>query len=154
MVLKLLREQRLRLTPRQPPRSIGDPEPLDLGHAARPEVCDVCCADCGAGATVGMHEVDGDLAADPRQGGIAFLSIAVGVIYALGLPLEARAPLHLLLAVLSVLFTLVNANHAGLPLLGEHPRVSKHGRHVGIVFAPFWLAASVLNVMAFLAGGA
>lgn len=86
---------------------------------------------------------------EQRQGGIAFTSVVVGVLYALGLSLDARAPLHLVLAVMSVLFTLVNANQAGIPLLGEHPRVSKHGKHVGLLFAPFWLAASVLNILAF-----
>lgn len=87
---------------------------------------------------------------EQRQGGIAFLAVAAGVLYGVGLPLDARAPLHLLLAVMSVLFTVVNANHAGIPLLGHHPRVSRHGKHVGIVFAPFWAFAAGLNVVAFL----
>ena len=91
---------------------------------------------------------------EQRQGGIAFLSVAAGVIYALSLPLDARAPVHLLLAVMSVLFTLVNANQAGVPLLGEHPRVSRHGKHVGLLFAPFWLVVSVLNILAFSSGAA
>jgi hypothetical protein len=51
--------------------------------------------------------------------------------------------------VMAVLFMLVNANHAGLPLLGRHPRVSSAGRNVGIVFAPFWAAAAMLNWLAF-----
>lgn len=89
---------------------------------------------------------------EQRQGGIAFLSVVAGVIYALGLPLDARAPLHLLLAVMSVLFTLVNANHAGVPMLGKHPRVSRHGKHVGLLFTPFWMVASVLNLLAFTSG--
>ncbi len=50
---------------------------------------------------------------------------------------------------MSVLFALVNANHAGIPGLGQHPRVSRHGRHVGMVFAPFWVGAAVLNILAF-----
>lgn len=91
---------------------------------------------------------------EQRQGGIAFLSVAAAVVYGLGLPMEDRAPLHLLLLVMSVLFTLVNANHAGVPFLGRHPRVSRHGRHVGMVFAPFWAGASALNVLAFLAASA
>jgi len=86
---------------------------------------------------------------EQRQGGIAFLSVVAGVMYGLGLPLDGRAPLHLVFAVMSVLFALVNANHAGIPGLGHHPRVSRHGRNVGIVFAPFWVGAAVLNVLAF-----
>lgn len=86
---------------------------------------------------------------EQRQGGIGFLSVIVGVLYGLGLPLDGRAPLHLMFAVMAVLFALVNANHAGIPGLGRHPRVSRHGRHVGIVFAPFWAGAAVLNILAF-----
>lgn len=87
---------------------------------------------------------------EQRQGGIAFLSIAAGILYAITLPLEARVALHGLLAIMAVLFTLVNANHAGVPLLGHHPRVSRHGKHVGWVFTPFWAAAAALNAFAFL----
>lgn len=86
---------------------------------------------------------------EQRQGGIAFVSVAVGVVYGLGLALDARAPLHLVFGVMSVLFALVNANHAGIPGLGRHPRVSRHGRHVGLLFAPFWGLAAVLNLLAF-----
>lgn len=91
---------------------------------------------------------------EQRQGGIAYLSAAAAILYGLGLSPEARAPLHFLFAVMSVLFTLVNANHAGFPGLGHHPRVSPHGRNVGFVFTPFWTAAAVLNVMAFLEASA
>lgn len=87
---------------------------------------------------------------EQRQGGIAFTSVIAGVIYALTLPVDERAPLHLLLAVMSALFTLVNANNAGIPGLGHHPRVSPHGRNVGILFAPFWAVATACNVAAFL----
>jgi len=55
----------------------------------------------------------------------------------------------LLFGVLSLLFALVNANHAGIPELGEHPRVSRHGRNVGILFAPVWAVSAVLNLWAF-----
>ncbi len=88
---------------------------------------------------------------EQRQGSLAFLSVVVGVIYGLTLTLAERHPLHLVLVVMSALFMLVNANHAGIRFLGHHPRVSRHGRHVGIVFAPFWAAATVLNVLAFTA---
>jgi len=86
---------------------------------------------------------------EQRQGALAFLSVIAGAVYAMQLPLEDRAVLHLLLLVMSVLFMLVNANHAGIPFLGKHPKVSRNGRNVGIVFSAFWLAASVLNYLAF-----
>jgi len=87
---------------------------------------------------------------EQRQGALAFLSVAVGIVYAIGLPLGARAPLHLVLGVMSLLFALVNANHAGIPFLGHHPRVSRHGKHVGIVFTLFWAVVTGLNAIAFL----
>ena len=86
---------------------------------------------------------------EQRQGSLAFLSIIAGAIYGLQLPIDDRAVLHLLLLVMSVMFMLVNANHAGIPFLGKHPKVSRNGRNVGIVFSGFWLAASVLNYLAF-----
>jgi hypothetical protein len=86
---------------------------------------------------------------EQRQGALAFLSIIVGAVYGMQLPLGDRAVLHLVLLVMSVLFMLVNANHAGIPFLGKHPKVSRNGRNVGIVFSVFWLAASVLNYLAF-----
>jgi hypothetical protein len=86
---------------------------------------------------------------EQRQGSLAFLSVVVGVIYGLTLTLTERNPLHLVLGVMSALFMLVNANHAGIPLLGHHPRVTRHGRNVGIVFAPFWAIATILNFVAF-----
>ncbi len=86
---------------------------------------------------------------EQRQGSLAFLSVIAGIIYGLSLPLKERAVLHLVLLVLSILFMLVNANHAGIPFLGNHPKVSRNGRNVGIVFTGFWLAATILNYMAF-----
>ena len=86
---------------------------------------------------------------EQRQGALAFLAVAVGVTYGLTLPLPDRHVLHLMLGVMAALFALVNANHAGLAALGWHPRVSGNGRHVGLVFAPYWIAAAVLNGMAF-----
>jgi len=86
---------------------------------------------------------------EERQGSLAFLSITAGVVYGMQLPLDDRAVLHLLLLVMSVMFMLVNANHAGIPFLGKHPKVSRNGRNVGIVLSVFWLAASVLNYLAF-----
>ncbi len=55
---------------------------------------------------------------------------------------------------MAALFALVNANHAGVPFLGRHPRVSRRGRNVGIVFAAFWGVAAGLNGLAFLGGAA
>jgi hypothetical protein len=86
---------------------------------------------------------------EERQGSLAFLSVIAGAVYAMQLPLDDRAVLHLLLLVMSVMFMLVNANHAGIPFLGKHPKVSRNGRNVGIVLSVFWLAASVLNYLAF-----
>ena len=86
---------------------------------------------------------------EQRQGSLAFLAVVAGVIYGLTLTLTERNPLHLVLAVMSALFMLVNANHAGIGFLGHHPRVTRHGRNVGIVFAPFWAVATVLNFVAF-----
>lgn len=86
---------------------------------------------------------------EQRQGSLAFLSIIAGVVYGMQLPLEDRAMLHFVLLVMSVMFMLVNANHAGIPFLGKHPKVSRNGRNVGIVFSVFWLVASVLNYWAF-----
>jgi hypothetical protein len=87
---------------------------------------------------------------EQRQGALAFIAVAVGALYGVTLPLDERGALHLLFAVMSVLFAAVNANHAGIPLLGHHPRVSRHGRNVGLVFTPFWVAAAGLNVAAFV----
>lgn len=87
---------------------------------------------------------------EQRQGAIGFTAVAVGAIYGMGLELAARQPLHLLFGVVAVLMMLVNANQAGfLPFFGKHPRVSKHGRNVGIVFTPFWLVVALLNWLAF-----
>ncbi|MEL6916063.1 MAG: hypothetical protein AAFP13_16325 [Pseudomonadota bacterium] len=88
---------------------------------------------------------------EQRQGALAFIAVAVGVLYGLTLPLAERHALHVVLGVLAALFTLVNANHAGVPFLGQHPRISRNGRHVGLLFAPFWAAATVLNVLGFAA---
>lgn len=86
---------------------------------------------------------------EQRQGSLAFLSVNAGVIYGLTLTLTERNPLHLVLGVMAALFMLVDANHAGIRFLGHHPRVTRHGRNVGIVFGPFWALATVLNVLAF-----
>lgn len=88
---------------------------------------------------------------EQRQGALAFLAVAVGAVYGLTLPLADRHALHLVFGVMAGLFLLVNANHAGLPLTGHHPRVSRNGRNVGLVFAPFWAGVTALNAIAFAA---
>lgn len=88
---------------------------------------------------------------EQRQGALAFLALAAGVLYALTLPLADRHALHVVLAIMSGLFAMVNANHAGLPVFGRHPKLSRNGRNVGIVFAPFWAASTVLNGLAAVA---
>jgi hypothetical protein len=91
---------------------------------------------------------------EQRQGALAFIAVAVGVLYGLTLPMADRHALHLVFGVMAALFTLVNANHAGVPLLGHHPKVSRNGRHVGLVFTPFWAATTVLNILSFAAATA
>lgn len=91
---------------------------------------------------------------EQRQGALAFIAVAAGVLYGLTLPLADRHALHVVLGIMAALFTLVNANHAGVPLLGRHPRISRNGRHVGFVFAPFWAVATVLNYLGFAAATA
>lgn len=86
---------------------------------------------------------------EQRQGALAFLAVAAGVVYGLTLPLADRHALHFVFAVMAGLFTLVNANHAGIAFLGNHPKVTRNGRHVGIVFSLFWAITTALNVVAF-----
>lgn len=88
---------------------------------------------------------------EQRQGAIGFAAAAAGSFYGLGLGLADRDALHLVFGVVSILMLLVNANHAGVPGLGHHPRVSRNGKHVGMVFVPFWAVASVLNLLGFMA---
>lgn len=86
---------------------------------------------------------------EQRQGALAFIALAAGVIYGLGLPLADRHALHFVLGIMAGLFAVVNANHAGIPGLGHHPKISRNGRNIGIVFAPFWAVVAVLNYLAF-----
>jgi hypothetical protein len=86
---------------------------------------------------------------EQRQGAIGFTAVAAGAVYGLMLGLVERNPLHLVFGVVAVLMMLVNANQAGIPFLGNHPKVSPNGRNVGIVFTPFWLVAAILNWLAF-----
>lgn len=86
---------------------------------------------------------------EQRQGAIGFAAAAIGALYGLTLGLADRDALHVVFGVISLLMMLVNANQAGFPLFGNHPRVSARGKHVGLVFTPFWAAAAVLNYLGF-----
>ena len=88
---------------------------------------------------------------EQRQGALAFIAVAAGVAYGLTLPVADRHALHFVFGIMAALFALVNANHAGVPGLGHHPKVSRNGRNVGIVFAPFWIVVTVLNYLGFAA---
>ena len=88
---------------------------------------------------------------EQRQGAIAFIAVAAGVIYGLSLPVSDRHALHLVFGIMACLFAIVNANHAGVPVLGHHPRISHNGRNVGLVFAPLLAAVTVLNYLGFAA---
>ena len=82
---------------------------------------------------------------EQRQGAICFTAVAAGAVYGMTLPLAERDPLHFVFGMVAVLMMLANANHAGIPFLGKHPKVSRHGKHLGIAFAPFWAVVAVLN---------
>ncbi len=86
---------------------------------------------------------------EQRQGAICFTAAAIGAVYGLSLELVDRDALHFVFGVIAVLMMLVNANQAGFPFFGNHPRVSRNGKHVGIVFTPFWAVAALCNVLGF-----
>lgn len=90
---------------------------------------------------------------EQRQGAIGFIAVAASAIYGMTLGLAERNPLHFLFGVVAVLMMLVNANQAGWLPFGKHPRISQHGKGVGIAFTPFWLAVAVLNYFAFTYSG-
>lgn len=86
---------------------------------------------------------------EQRQGAIGFAAAALGAVYGLTLGIADRDALHFVFGVIAALMTLVNANQAGLPMFGHHPRVSTNGKHVGFVFTPFWAVATALNWLGF-----
>lgn len=86
---------------------------------------------------------------EQRQGAIGFAAASVGAVYGLTLGIADRDALHLVFGVIAALMMLVNANQAALPVFGSHPRISTNGRHVGLVFTPFWAFATVLNWLGF-----
>lgn len=86
---------------------------------------------------------------EQRQGALLFASVAAGAVYGLTLGVADRDGLHFVFGVIAVLMILVNANQAGLPVFGTHPRMSTNGRHVGIVFTPFWAGVAALNWIGF-----
>ncbi|MFK7970508.1 MAG: hypothetical protein AB8F95_09080 [Bacteroidia bacterium] len=86
---------------------------------------------------------------EQRQGALAFIAMSVAAIYSMGLSLPERHTIHLMFTVMSTLFLLVDANQAGIPFFGHHPRVSKNGRNVCIVFCLLWIVSTALNYLAF-----
>lgn len=86
---------------------------------------------------------------EQRQGAICFAAAAAGALYGLTLGLVDRDALHFVFGVIAVLMMLVNANQAGLPFFGNHPKVSTNGKHVGFVFSPFWAVVAGLNWLGF-----
>lgn len=59
---------------------------------------------------------------EQRQGAICFAA-AAGAVYGLTLGIVKREALHFVFGVIAVLMTLVNANQAGLPFFGNHPKI-------------------------------
>lgn len=86
---------------------------------------------------------------EQRQGAIGFAAAALGALYGLTLGNAERDALHLVFGVIAALMTLVNANQAGLPIFGHHPKISTNGKHLGFVFTPFWAVAAALNWLGF-----
>jgi len=86
---------------------------------------------------------------EQRQGAICFVAAALGALYGLTLGLADRDALHLVFGVIAALMMLVNANQAGLPMFGRHPKISTNGKHLGFVFTPFWGVAAALNLLGF-----
>jgi hypothetical protein len=86
---------------------------------------------------------------EQRQGAICFAAAALGAVYGLTLGLADRDALHFVFGVIALLMMLVNANQAGLPFFGTHPKVTTNGKHVGLVFTPFWAVATGLNWLGF-----
>ena len=86
---------------------------------------------------------------EQRQGALCFAAVALGALYGLTVGLADRDALHFVFGAVAVLMMLVNANQAGLPFFGNHPRVSTNGKHVGFVFTPFWALAAALNWLGF-----
>ncbi|MCB1142564.1 MAG: hypothetical protein H7A24_13790 [Leptospiraceae bacterium] len=90
---------------------------------------------------------------EQRQGAIGFIAVASGALYGLTLSIAQRNPLHLVFTVVAVLMMIANANHAGIPFLGNHPKVSTAGKNVGILFTPFWAVVAALNYLGFTYSG-
>ncbi|WP_317958813.1 hypothetical protein [Phaeobacter inhibens] len=82
---------------------------------------------------------------EQRQGALCFAAAALGALYGLTVGLADRDALHFVFGAVAVLMMLVNANQAELPFFGNHSKVSTNGKHVGLVFTPFWALAAALN---------
>lgn len=94
------------------------------------------------------------LAFEQRQGSVGFLAGAITYVYGMYLPLSQRFPIHFIAGIVALLMTVVNANQAGIPFLGFHPAMTFHGKMVGVVFTPFWIAVCTLNYTSFYASQA
>lgn len=86
---------------------------------------------------------------EQRQGAVGFAAAAIGALYGLTLGIADRDALHLVFGATAALMTLVNANQAGLPMFGRHPKISTNGKHLGFVFTPFWAMVTALNLLGF-----
>jgi hypothetical protein len=87
---------------------------------------------------------------EQRQGAICFAAAAAGALYGLTLGLVDRDALHFVFGVIAILMMFVNANQAGLPFFGNHPKVSSNGKHVGFIFTLFWAVVALLNGLGFI----
>lgn len=123
-----------------------------LSHDDQIAMLDAALAAAPEGKTRAAQDYVFLLLFEQRQGAIGFAAAATGALYGLSLGLGERDALHLVFGVISALMLLVNANQAGLPGFGSHPKVSTNGKHVGLVFTPFWAVALALNWIGFSAG--
>ena len=82
---------------------------------------------------------------EQRQSSLGFTAVAVGAIYGFTLPLEQRSSLHLIIAVVAVFMTLSHLIQ-GLNLNGWN---TPRGKVMALQFGPLFLAAAILNFMAF-----
>jgi len=88
---------------------------------------------------------------EQRQAACLHVVSAVAALYASGLPLAQRHPLHLIFFLAAVIMAAVNLNQAGVMPFGSHPFVSSGGRNLGLAFGPFWIAAAIFNFKGFKA---
>lgn len=88
------------------------------------------------------------LTLEQRQGSGGLVACAMAAAYASTLSLDQRHPLHFLFLVMSILMTMINLNHIGLPF-GRNPNLTENGELLGMYFAPYWVFASYFNYRGF-----